>query len=86
MDIQAQHLLSEALKLPAVSREDLAVRLLGSLETPEAEVEEVRQAWVEEIDHRVAKMENRESAAIPIEVAWPNITGKPWRSKSSHHD
>ena len=85
MDTQAQHLLTEALKLPADTREDLAVRLLGSVKPTEAEAEEVRQAWVEEIDRRVDRHENGGATAIPIEDAWPCITGKPWRSKSSNH-
>jgi len=81
MNTQAQRLLDEALKLPADTREDLAVRLMGSVEPGEAE--KVKQAWVEEIDRRVAKFQSGESAAIPIEDVWPKITGKAWKSKSS---
>lgn len=83
MDTQAQHLLTEALKLPADTREDLAVRLMGTVEPTEAEAAEVKQAWVEEIDRRVAKFEGGESAAIPVEDAWPKIAGKPWRAQSA---
>ena len=83
MDTQAQHLLAEALKLPADTREDLAVRLMGSVEPTEARAEEVRQAWIEEIDRRVARLESGESTAIPIEDAWRGITGQAWQSKSS---
>lgn len=83
MNSQAQHLLDEAMKLPVDTREDLAVRLMGSVEPTEADAAEVRQAWVEEIDRRVAKFESGESTAIPIEDAWPKITGKAWKSKSA---
>ena len=75
MDTQAQHLLAEALKLPADTREDLAIRLMGSVEPTQAEADEIRQAWVKEIDCRVAKHENEQSTAIPIEEAWPMIAG-----------
>ena len=40
MNTQARHLLDEALKLPVESREDLAVRLLDSVEPTEAEAAE----------------------------------------------
>jgi len=83
MDTQTQHLLDEVLKLPANVREDLAARLMGSVEPTEAEAEEIKQAWGKEIDRRVAKLESGESTAIPIEEAWPKITDQPWRSKSS---
>ncbi|MBX3424407.1 MAG: addiction module protein [Pirellulales bacterium] len=82
MDTQAQHILAEALKLPADAREDLAVRLMGSVEPTQAEAKTVRQAWIEEVDRRVASLESGETTAIPIEDAWPGITGKPWQSKS----
>ncbi len=81
MDTSAQHLLAEALKLPADTREDLAVRLMGSVEPTSAG--EIKQAWVEEIDHRMAKLESGESTAVSIEDAWPKVAGKPWRSQSS---
>lgn len=35
------------------------------------------------IDQRVAKLESGESTAIPVEEAWPKITGKPWRAQST---
>jgi putative addiction module component (TIGR02574 family) len=74
METQAQHLFAEALKLSADSREDLAVRLMGTLEP----AEEIKQAWTEEIDRRVARLENGESTAIPVDEVWPRIAGKPW--------
>lgn len=83
METHAQHLFTEALKLPADAREDLAVRLMGSVEPTEAEAQTVKQAWIEEIDRRVARLENGESTAIPIEEVWPKISGEPWRSKIS---
>lgn len=81
MDTEAQHLFNEALKLPAIAREELAARLLGSVEPSETETAEINQAWIKEIDRRVAKLESGESTPIPIEEAWPKITGKPWRTK-----
>lgn len=83
METHAQHLLTEALKLPAGTREDLAVRLMGSVESTGTEAETIKQAWIEEIDRRVARLESGESVAIPIEAAWPAISGKSWQSKSS---
>lgn len=83
MDPQNQQLFDEALKLPAVAREDFAVRLLGSVEPTESEIAEIRQAWIEEIDRRVAKLETGESTAIPVEEAWPKITGRAWKSSGN---
>ncbi len=81
METQAQHLFVEALKLPADSREDLAVRLMGSLEP--ADAQDIKHAWTQEIDRRVARLESGESTAIPVEQVWPAIAGKPWRAASS---
>lgn len=41
------------------------------------------QAWTEEIDRRVARLESGESMALPVEEVWPAIAGKPWRAASS---
>lgn len=82
MDTQAAHLLAEALKLPADTREDLAVRLMGTVELTEDQAAEVKQAWLKEIDRRVANFESSSSSGIRIEDAWPKITGKAWRSQA----
>lgn len=57
------------------------MRLMSSIEPTETEAAEVKQAWTEEIDRRIAKFENGESIAISLEDAWPKITGKGWKSK-----
>lgn len=83
MDTHAQHLLSEALKLPADTREDLAVRLMGTVEPTEAQAAEVKQAWDEEIDRREARLQSGELSPVPVDDAWQKITGSPWRGQST---
>lgn len=80
--MQVEHLFNEALKLPLEKREDLAVRLLESVEPDQPRAIEVRQAWVDEIDRRVARLETGESTAVPIEDVWQDLTGRPWKSTS----
>ena len=67
------------MKLPADSRELLAAELMGSVEPSEAEAAEIKQVWIAEIDRRVAALESGESQPIPIEEAWPKLTGRPWK-------
>lgn len=80
MDTHAQHLFAEALKLPVDTREDLAIRLMGSVAPAGAQDDAIRQAWTAEIDRRVARFEKGETTAIPVEDVWPALAGKPWRA------
>lgn len=79
MEAETQHVLAEALKLPAEAREDVAVRLLGSVVPSDVELDATRIAWNEEIDRRIAKLDRGESAAVPIDDAWPRIAGRAWQ-------
>ncbi|TWT90187.1 putative addiction module component [Pseudobythopirellula maris] len=65
MDASADHLLNEALRLPAGEREELAVRLMGSVEAP-AEGLTLDSAWDAEIDRRVAEL--RSGAAPTVDA------------------
>ncbi|MGA7885494.1 MAG: addiction module protein [Acidobacteriaceae bacterium] len=70
MPREAAQILHEALELPPEVRAALADSLLGSLETvvdPDAE-----QAWREEIEQRVASLEN--GSAVP--VAWEDVQAR----------
>lgn len=67
MPREAAQILHEALELPAEARAALADSLLGSLDTGvDADAE---QAWREEIEQRVASLEN--GSAIP--VSWEDV-------------
>ena len=55
-----RELLTEALELPLDERAKMAADLLESLEVPEAEVEE---AWVHEIERRIAAARSGELAS-----------------------
>jgi putative addiction module component (TIGR02574 family) len=83
MDTQAQHVFDEAMKLPAQVREDLALHLMGSVELSAAEGAEVKQNWLEEVRRRAAASDRGETTGVPIEEAWPKITGKSWQPASS---
>ncbi|MEM9353280.1 MAG: addiction module protein [Planctomycetota bacterium] len=76
--MNAQKLLAEAMKLPPDAREVLAVELLGSVKPSATDSEYIQQAWIEEIDRRVADYESGKTSGIPIEEAWPRISGRPW--------
>jgi len=83
MDTQTQHILDEAMKLPAQAREDLALHLMGSVELSEADAVEIKQHWLEEVRRRAAASERGESIGVPIEEAWPKIADEPWKPASS---
>ena len=67
MPREAAKILHEALELPPEARAALADSLLGSLET--AVDGDAEQAWREEIEQRVASLED--GSAIP--VPWEDV-------------
>ncbi len=81
MDTNAQHVLDQAMKLPADAREVLAVHLMDSVATP-AEQDRIKQLWVEEGKRRTAAIDSGELETTPIEEAWPKLTGKPWKNSA----
>jgi len=69
MDTELEKLEAEALKLSPGERAALAQRLLASLEE-DAGIEE---AWVEEVERRVAEVENGAVQLIPIGEALARV-------------
>lgn len=65
-----QDIEDEALKLPAVARGQLAAKLLDSLESADAEVE---QQWIDEAERRAADLRSGKVRAEPVGQALARI-------------
>jgi putative addiction module component (TIGR02574 family) len=65
MSMQFDTLEAEALKLPPEERALLADHLLASLATHE----EVEQAWIEEVEKRLAEVETGQVQLVSLEMA-----------------
>lgn len=70
MDAQTESLFTEAMKLSPVEREDLAVRLFGSLENDQPPLD---PAWDEEIARRVDDMVSGRVQGVPTEEAFARL-------------
>lgn len=65
---------AQAMALPARERDELAHRLIASLDgEPEGTPEEIAKAWDEEIARRVADMEAGRTQWIPAEQVFAEI-------------
>lgn len=64
MDAQTENLFTEAMKLDPTEREDLAVRLFGSLEN-EDQAMPTAPEWDEEIARRVEQIRTGKVKTIP---------------------
>lgn len=69
METELEKLEAEALKLTPEERAALAQRLLASLE----EDVEIEEAWAEEVERRIAEVENGSVQLIPIEEALASV-------------
>jgi hypothetical protein len=68
MAIGSEAILREALTLPARARASVAAELLASLEGPAVDdVEAVKAAWVEELEHRASRAQTGDDPGEP----WP---------------
>jgi putative addiction module component (TIGR02574 family) len=70
-------LLQNVMRLPENQRSELAARLLESLEEDDAPStpEEVRSAWIAELDRRARESDSGAVGGIPYEQAWREISG-----------
>ena len=70
MSIDSEAILREALTLPAQARATVAAELLASLDEPAVDdVDAVRAAWAEELEHRARRARSDEDAGEP----WPAL-------------
>jgi putative addiction module component (TIGR02574 family) len=72
MSLTYKEIVSEAMKLAAKERADLADTLWISVDTPEA----VAAAWDEEIKRRLAQLEAGEVEAIAVESVIAELRAK----------
>ena len=70
-------LLQEVMRLPDAHRSKLVALLLESLEDGEtpATPEEVKAAWVAELDFRAAEADSGAVSGLPFDQAWREIAG-----------
>lgn len=76
MNLAIENLLGEAMKLSVIDREEIAVRLMGSVALDSTEGAGIEKAWQKEISRRIAASNSGQSPAIPIDQAWPEISGE----------
>jgi putative addiction module component (TIGR02574 family) len=74
MNAIAKRLLSDALALSDADRAELAVELIGSLDRDVDE--DTTAAWQQEIERRVAELDDRSVSAIPWTEARRMIMGQ----------
>jgi len=79
MSGEAQAILDQAMKLPAKEREQLAELLFDSAFEMDPDI---KQAWVEEIHRRWARIESGEDQLIPGEVVEREIDEKLEKSRA----
>ncbi len=70
-------LLQRLMALPEEQRSALAGRLIQSLDDAEtaATPEEVKAAWVVEVDRRATELDSGAVTGVPFEEAWKQIAG-----------
>lgn len=70
---RAQHILREALTLPAEERADVAAELLASLDEPADGQEDLEVAWAAEIERRARRVLSGDSPGTEWGVARARI-------------
>ncbi len=73
MPLTQQELLAEALQLPVELRTALADCLYESVEAEMGPPDEIEQAWLEEAERRVQRLDRGETELIPHEVVVQQI-------------
>ncbi|MDX1968284.1 MAG: addiction module protein [Planctomycetaceae bacterium] len=74
MTSQATELLQQALQLPESQRAELAEKLYESLASAPFADDEIRAAWLLEIQGRAAESDAGLPSA-PLDEAWPRMAG-----------
>jgi putative addiction module component (TIGR02574 family) len=74
MNDQIRHILSQALELPEQDRAELAASLLDSLDYEQGE--DVREAWENEIERRIAEIDRGDVKLLTWSEARPRLFGK----------
>jgi hypothetical protein len=71
-------LLQKVMQLSEAQRSELAGRLIESLDDLDTAVtpEQVKAAWVAELDRRAAEADSGTVPGVPFEVAWQRIAGR----------
>lgn len=73
MSTIVENVLAQALQMPAKERATIAERLLASLDTQIDE--EVETAWQQEVQRRLAEIDNGETVCLPWEHVLQRLRG-----------
>ncbi len=77
MSTVLDELKAQALKLSPPDRDELLSALIASLDgEPEGTRGEIARAWDEEIERRIAQLDNGEVEAVPFEAVMAELRAK----------